>query len=70
MNSRSANLGFEQPKKDLSAFENRFIKHVSAQFSLCGRLEDLADALPAEVDFRECMLVSRSVEPLLMRTPV
>ncbi len=57
----------DQGREELSAHKDRYVRHISAQFFLCKRLEDLADTLPEDVDIRECLLISRSVVPLLSR---
>lgn len=52
---------------DLAELAERFSWHISMQSSLCGRLEEFADSLPASVETRECVLLARCILPVLRR---
>ncbi len=41
--------------------------HLNSLFSLCCRLEHIADNLPNNVDRQECLFVARSIHPLVRR---
>ena len=67
--SKNTNLKSNWPESENShsILASRFERYISLQFDLCGRLEDLADTLPINVDKKECQLISRSVLPILKR---
>lgn len=54
-------------RADLAKLAERLDWHISMQSSLCGRLEEFADTLPASVEMRECVLLARCILPVLKR---
>jgi iron-sulfur cluster repair protein YtfE (RIC family) len=67
LNIGSTNSGSSTRPADLSALADSFARHLTLQFDLCSRLEELADALPANILAEECLLLSRSIVPVLRR---
>lgn len=52
---------------ELPALADSFVRHLTLQLDLCNRLEELADALPANIVAQECLLLARSIVPVLRR---
>lgn len=53
------------PASHTSAVAQALSQHIHVLFSLCCRLEQIADSLPSNVDRQECLCVARSLYPLV-----
>lgn len=67
MKSSSGKSTSQETRADLVQLAERLSWHISLQSSLCGRLEEFADTLPASIETRECVLLARSILPVLRR---
>ncbi|MGI9402628.1 MAG: hemerythrin domain-containing protein [Rhizobiaceae bacterium] len=67
MKPSSGKSGSSQIRADLAELAERLSWHISMQSSLCGRLEEFADSLPAGIETRECVLLARCILPVLKR---